>query len=344
MNPHGPDSPPALSRRRFFETLAQGSVIAGAAAVGATPLAAAPANPFAYDVSRYAKTDPALIGWVETGCRVCPGKGARRLAVGPDDTVHAAAEGEVVRLHADGRTSRFETGGAVTAVAVAPDGTVYAALRNHIEVFASDGKRVAAWEVPDRRTWISSLALVEGGLLAADAGGRVILRYDRTGRVVARIGAKDAARQNPGLIVPSPNLDVKLHPDGLLRVNNPGRHRYEAYTLDGDFAGAWGTASLAVQGFCGCCNPVGLAVLPDGRLVTCEKGLPRVKVFTADGRFESVVAGPETFAASLKAAADPGNSTRAGLDAVVDSRGHLHVLDRLTAEVRTFAPKPGARA
>lgn len=339
MNPLADESSAGLSRRRFFETLAQGTVLAGATVAGARPLAAASSNPFAYDVSRYAQTDPALIGWEETARRVCPGQGVRRLAIGPDDTVHVAAEGGIVRLHADGRASRIEAAGAVTAVAVERDGTVYAALRNHLEVFAPDGRRVAAWEAPDRRTWISSLALTEAGVFAADAGSRLVLRYDRAGRVVGRIGAKDPARQIPGLIVPSPNLDVKLHPDGLLRVNNPGRHRFEAYTPDGDFAGAWGVPSLAVHGFCGCCNPVGLAVLPDGRTVTCEKGLPRVKVFTADGRFESVVGGPEVFAANLKVAADPGRSTPAGLDAAVDSRGRIHVLDRVTAEVRVFQPK-----
>lgn len=339
MTPPADESSSGLSRRRFFETLAQGTMLAGATVAGGRPLAAASSNPFAYDVSRYAKTDPALIAWEETGRRACPGQGVRRLALGPDDTVHVAAERAILRLHADGRTSRIEAAGTVTAVAVDRDGTVYAALRNHLEVFAPDGRRTATWEAPDRRTWISSLALGEAGLFAADAGSRLVLRYDRAGRIVGRIGAKDAARQVPGLIVPSPNLDVKLHPDGLLRVNNPGRHRFEAYTLDGAFAGAWGEAALAVHGFCGCCNPIGLAVLPDGRTVTCEKGLPRVKVFTVDGRFESVVAGPEIFAANLKAAAGPGSNTPAGLDAAVDARGRIHILDRVTAEVRIFQPK-----
>ena len=45
-----------------------------------------------------------------------------------------------------------------------------------------------------------------------------------------RIGEKNKERNVPGLIVPSPYLDVKLARDGLLRVNNTGRHRVEAYT------------------------------------------------------------------------------------------------------------------
>ncbi|MBM3243119.1 hypothetical protein FJZ31_43220, partial [Candidatus Poribacteria bacterium] len=50
-----------------------------------------------------------------------------------------------------------------------------------------------------------------------------------------------------------------------------------------------GYLSMDIDGFCGCCNPVNFAMLPDGRFVTCEKGLPRVKIYDADGTFSGVV-------------------------------------------------------
>jgi hypothetical protein len=74
-------------------------------------------------------------------------------------------------------------------------------------------------------------------------------------------------------------------------------------------------------------------------VVTCEKGLPRVKVFGIDGEFESVAAGTESFAANLKACPDPGDCTRGGLDAAVDPQGRIHVLDRVTSEIRVLRPK-----
>ena len=64
--------------------------------------------------------------------------------------------------------------------------------------------------------------------------------------------------------------------DGLLRVVNPGRHRIEAYTFDGDLEFSWGKVSVGIEGFCGCCNPVNFAILSDGSFITCEKGLTRV--------------------------------------------------------------------
>ena len=81
MQPTNQDS--GFSRRRFVETLAQGSLLAGAAAWVSRPVSGAEANPFAYDVSRFSRTDPALLRWEEVSRQICPGKGHRRLAFGP---------------------------------------------------------------------------------------------------------------------------------------------------------------------------------------------------------------------------------------------------------------------
>jgi hypothetical protein len=134
---------------------------------------------------------------------------------------------------------------------------------------------------------------------------------------------------------------VDLHPDGLIRVNNPGRHQVEAYTFEGHLELAWGKATAAIEGFCGCCNPIGLAMLPDGRIVTCEKGLPRVKVYSVHGDFESVVAGPESFPENAKAgsAEDPSDGTHAALDAAVDSHGRIGILDTVTGNIHLMAKK-----
>ena len=110
----------------------------------------------------------------------------------------------------------------------------------------------------------------------------------RPGTVIRRIG---------GLVAPSPHLDVAAAPDGTAWVTNPGRHRLEHYSADGQLLRTWGKASAAIAGFTGCCNPTDIAVLPDGRLVTAEKGIPRVKIYKTNGTFESVVAGPESFTA-----------------------------------------------
>jgi hypothetical protein len=82
---------------------------------------------------------------------------------------------------------------------------------------------------------------------------------------------------------------------------------------------------MTLDGFCGCCNPSHLALTPDGKFITSEKGLPRVKVYDRAGRFECVVAGPDRFARDT-----------VGLDVAVDSTGRILVLDPAAGAVRVF--------
>jgi sugar lactone lactonase YvrE len=256
--------------------------------------------------------------------------------------VYIAAGNSVSVLDREGtRVMDIDLGTAARCAAVAGDGTIYAGVRDHVEVFDPKGKRLATWDSPGKRTWFTGLAVGENDIFAADAGNRVVLRYDKSGKLAGRIGEKNKERNIPGLILPSPYLDVKLARDGLLRLNNTGRHRVEAYTPSGDLEFAWGKPSNAIEGFCGCCNPVGLALLPDGRYVTCEKGLPRVKVYSPEGTFESVVAGAEYFVENAKATFVKGTEDcrLGGLDAAVDSQQRIYILDLVANDVRVMKHK-----
>jgi hypothetical protein len=328
-----------ISRRRFLRQSAQG---AGLLAVGSAFGAGKDANPFAYDLGRVSKTDPKLVRYEQVGRFACPNPEPRRIALGPENRVYVAGKNGVSVLDPHGsRLNEIALSAPARCVAVSSDGTVYAGLRDHLEVFDGKGRRVASWDSPGKRTWFTGLAVGEHDVFAADAGNRVVMRYDKTGKISGRIAEKNKARNIPGLIVPSPYLDVDLARDGLLRVNNPGRHRVEAYTLDGELEFFWGKPSAAIEGFCGCCNPVAVTMLPDGRYVTCEKGLPRVKVYSGDGAFECVVAGTESFPENARAGSVHSLSDGAmgGLDAAADSEGRIFVLDLIAADVKVMRRK-----
>jgi hypothetical protein len=337
----------SITRRQFIRTSAQGTglLALGSAAFAASTLptrgasSGGDANPFAYDVGRLRKTDPKLIQYEQVGQFRSPYPEPHRIAAGPGDRLYIASGNYVTVVERDGtRISEIALTGGARCVAMAGDGTVYAGLRDHVEVFDAKGKRTATWESLGKRAWLSGLAVGEKGVFAADSGNRVVLRYDTSGKLLGRIGEKNKDRNIPGFVLPSPYLDVKLAPDGLLRVNNTGRHRVEAYTPEGDLEFFWGKPSMAIEGFCGCCNPVGLALLPDGRYITSEKGLPRVKVYSKEGAFECVVAGPESFSANWQKCS-PSDCTTGGLDATVDSAGRIYILDVVEANVRIMAKK-----
>jgi len=169
-------------------------------------------------------------------------------------------------------------------------------------------------------------------IIIADAGNREVLRCDPAGQVLARI---------KGFAVPSPYFDLLAGADGLLWVVNPGKHRIEAYNPDGTLELSWGETGMNVENFCGCCNPVYFARLPDGRFVTSEKGLNRIKLYTPTGKFLGVVAGVEHLVKDLELAKQACANCRIGFGFPIacDATNRIFALDPATKEIRIFTPK-----
>jgi hypothetical protein len=332
-------------RRKFLADGLRNAALLSALASGHSQAAekADAGNPFAYDASKFSKTDPKLIAYDEAARWKSPHAEPKRIAAGPGDTLYVCAGRYVTAMSREGvRGLEISLPDTAHCVAVAEDGTLFVGLRDHIEVFDAKGQRKAIWDSPGKKCWLSALAAGGSDVFAADSGNRLLLRYDKSGKLASRIGGKDQDRNVPGFIVPSPYLDVEIARDGLLRVNNPGRHRVEAYTFSGDFEGAWGKPAMGIDGFCGCCNPIGLTMLPDGRFVTSEKGLPRVKIYSEQGQFESVVAGTESFPENAKACSDLNDCIHGGLDAAVDSQGRIYILDFVSEDIRVMKRKAKA--
>jgi len=226
---------------------------------------------------------------------------------------------------------------------VLADGTIYVGFKDHVEIYDAQGQRQGSWDSLGTNAHLTSIVVSDGNVFVADAGNRVVVRYDASGNLVDYIGKKDSSRNVPGFVIPSPYFDLAVSQDGLLRVVNPGRRRIEAYTFDGDLEFWWGTGSVAIEGFCGCCNPVNIAILPDGGYVTCEKGLVRVKVYNSEGEFVGVVAGPRQLVrdGELRVCDLPEACQAGGFDVAVDPAGHVLVLDTIKNVVRIFSKIEG---
>jgi hypothetical protein len=292
---------------------------------------------FTYDISHLQKTDPQQLLYGAAARWPTQLKELRAVATTTDQEFWAGGDAQVIRLNRNGdRLRAISLPGQVRCLAVAPDRTLYVGLPDRVCVLNADGAVQRTWSGFGAKAVLTSLAANEQAVFVADAGNRVVHRLDRSsGQVVKRIGKKDLERGIPGLVAPSPFLDVALGPEGLLWVANPGRHCLEAYTLEGDLELSWGEFSNGIQGFCGCCNPVHFALLPDGRVVTSEKGLTRVKIYTARGEFVGVVAGPEEFPQYRE---NP-QAKPLGLDIAADAEGRVLVADTLGGHVREYQPK-----
>jgi len=291
---------------------------------------------FRYDLAEYAQVDPALVVFKETG-RITPGlKELRALAVGPGQEIYVAGESAIAVYGPGGvEQRRLTVNGTPDCLAVAPDGEILLGLRTRVEVLDAQGALEAEWADLGEKAYLTSIAADDREVYVADAGNRVVLRFDRQGALLGRIGEKDEGREIPGFVVPSPSFDVAFDPDGGLWAVNPGRHGLERYRANGDLVTSWYRPSMDVDGFCGCCNPSHIAFRSDGSLVTAEKGLARVKLYSADWTLAGLVAAPDAFQDPL--AGDVSDDLETHLkDLAVDAKNRVLVLDAKEHAVRIF--------
>lgn len=337
-----PDQHREWTRRKFLRGAglfgAGGAIAAlsGRASRAASPAADKKTATAGYDLDRFRKTDPKLVHYESAGSLRAPHEEPQRITFGPGEILFISAGKFVTALDRAGKTvMEFAASEEVRCLSVAKDGAIYVGLRDHLEVFDPQGQRQAKWKPPAPKAWLTSLAVGDNDVFASDATNRIVWRFDRAGKLLGRIGEKDTARKIPGFMVPSPYFDLEIGSDGLLWVVNPGQHQLEAYTFDGKLETTWGEPSFAIAGFCGCCNPSYFTRMADERFVTSEKGLARVKVYSAKGRFESIVAGPDAFPKYFENI----NAMPSPMDIAVDAAGRVYVADTLGHEIRIYKRK-----
>lgn len=274
-------------------------------------------------------TDPALIGYDEILKLKVNLNSLRAVAVDQDDLIYVAGDSALVVLQDSGReVSRFALGAPAGCIAVSPEGRIYLGMKDHLRVLNKEGSGIGTWDKINSTAIITSIALTETEVFVADAGNKIVWRYDTSGKLLGKIGERNGEEGKIGFVIPSPYFDVAIDRDGLLWAVNPGRHTLENYTSGGELRSSWERTSVGLDGFCGCCNPIHMALLPNGSFVTSEKGVARVKIHEPTGEFRTVVAAPELFAEGT-----------VGLDLAVDSLERILVLDPKAGLVRIFVKK-----
>jgi len=319
---------PAVIAMVLLATAAAVFVAIRAAVTGPVPTPGS----FRYDDAKYRKTDPALVLYEETG-RIETGMvEPRGVAVDEAGNVFVVGDKTLAIFGFDGTgdaqpISSSSLPHEPTCVAVGPDGIHYIGMRDHVDVYRGlrDPLPRPAWPSLGPKAIVTGIAVAGGRVFVFDAGNKEVVRYDLSGKALGRFGHEGA----DSLVIYQTCGDVAALAEDLLFVTNPGRMRIDTYTLEGEFSAHWGEGTPEIEGFSPCCNPVNIAVLPDGAVVTAEKNIPRVKVHASSGRFVGVVAGAEEFAES-----------EGLIDVAADARGRVFVLDPAAKAVRIFERKP----
>lgn len=287
------------------------------------------ANPYDYDLSDYKGTGQAEITHNETLSFNVEAEKLYAVAVGPGDRIYVAVPGGVQFFDKTGtKAGEFKTEGQLTCMAFDAEGRLLGGAGDHVETYDTEGRISGIWEPLGGRALLTSVAIDKDSVYIADQGQRMVWIFDHKGVQKGMIGAKDPDSGFHGFILPSPYFDVAVGPKGYLWVANGGTHRVQKFSGEGKLLSSWGKASMEIDGFVGCCNPSHFAVDYDGSFITAEKGIPRVKLYNAEGKLESVIAGPAEF-----------DENTVGLDLAIDSNGRIVLIDPKRKQVRVFVKK-----
>jgi len=160
--------------------------------------------------------------------------------------------------------------------------SIYVLYPTYIEVYSPEGTLIHEWEACSELSDYCSLAIAGEYVFVTDAANKNICQYTREG------GFRRFIQSPRGFIIPSYNFDIESRNDTVYCVNS-GRHLVETYTLDGEFISAFGGPGGEAGFFAGCCNPAYISFMPDGQLITSEKGNPRVCYYGTNGEFKEVL-------------------------------------------------------
>jgi len=286
-------------------------------------------NPYALDVEKIRNGDTSAIAFAETLQIKTTLNEIHGLATDTKGNIYVSGKDGVEIFDASGKPeTKFNIQGTSQCIALDEKGNLLLGIQDHIETWNKEGKQLSSWKSFGPDAVITSIAVKNNDVFIADAGQKVVYHCNNSGNLINKIGLKDPATGVPGFIIPSPYFDLGISHDGNLWVVNPGRHSFEKYKSDGTLLTSWGKASMAMEGFCGCCNPSNFAFISDSLFVTSEKAIERIKIYNADGSFRCVVAAPDKFEAGTK-----------GLDLAVDNQNRILVLDPVKMMIRVFELK-----
>lgn len=286
-------------------------------------------NPYEYNIDNLKKIDPELVCYEEVMKIKPEAENIFGIAIDKNDEIYITGEKEIFVFSPLGeQLNKFSTSNNVVALNFLPNKNLITSNGIELTEINTKGEEIAKWNSLNEKSLFTSLAVSDTAVFAADAGNKVVLRYNLKGEIQQEIGRKDTTKRIPGFIIPSGYFDLCLGSYGELWVVNPGFHEFYHFNPKGDIVSIWGVTSMQLEGFSGCCNPSHFAMLADGSFVTSEKGIERIKIHDQSGEFKCVVTTPDHFEDGTK-----------GLDLAVDSKDRIFVLDPVKKVVHVFQLK-----
>ncbi|MDE5421964.1 DUF4369 domain-containing protein [Ancylomarina sp. DW003] len=141
-------------------------------------------------------------------------------------------------------------------------------------IYNKDGEEVTQFTLPDV-VYASGCRVVDQHLIVSDCKLKKIQIHEiSTGNVLKKM---DDMRSCCGI------LDFSVNKKKEIIVANLGAFRVQGFDYNGNSLMAFGKRGRELGDFHGCCNPVSVATLSNGAIVTVEKDPTRIKVYSDQG-------------------------------------------------------------
>ncbi len=310
---------------------------------------------FRLNIDKMAHVDPELIKFSQTNEIPVEVDSPSSIVISDKNELFVAGDSSILSFDLTGKpTGSFSIDGAATALSVADEQhefprRIYAAVGKRVDVFDEKQSLIDSWEIEgladeDGKTVtpnITSLATTVSSVFVADAANKVVHQLDTKGKLIRLLGDPKARDGMPRFVVPSPYFDIAVDVDGFIHVVNPGvQQRFVSFSDSGRVQSYWGEnqkGAPKIEGFFGCCNPSHIALGEDGSFVTSEKGIPRIKIYDANGDFDCVVASTKDLGLLPAQLSDPRNEDgHVVFDVAIDKDDRVFVLDPSKKRVLVF--------
>jgi DNA-binding beta-propeller fold protein YncE len=254
------------------------------------------------------------------------------MCIDKNDNIYACGDNKIKVFSRDGKEiAGWTAPSAVECLAVDKDGFVYAAGYGKVIKYSNNkkGEIITSWGTAGDGYGqignLSSITTHDNFVLLLDAGNSCIHKYSSDGKFIEDIGrAKKSKRGSFSTCCGI--FDAAVDSKGKIYVANLGAHRVEIVDPANPKAKKfWGQAGDKPEEFCGCCNPTNIAIASNGDVITSEKSIPRVKIYSPEGKLK-VLIGADNFSRDC-----------ANMFVAVDSKNNIYVVDNTANCIRVFS-------
>lgn len=286
-----------------------------------------------YDEGSLHYVHPDLIHYKQSHVHHIEAKELSALTVDSKGTVYVVADSALWMFTSElKKMNRFEQEVNYTCITTKVDKLI-TGFENKVYIINKKGQEERVIQKEEFGD-INSIVAKGDSLFLADRLHKVIWKYNLKTNELTSFGSQEKDKKN-GMVIPGPHFDLALSEDGLIYASNPGRHQVNGYTETGKLDVVFGRPSFKHEGFCGCCNPVALALTPEGNFVTSEKGIARVKVLNKNGDLLGIVAAPKDFKKSKHSYIK---------DIAIDQQGRVFLLEPMTNKLYCYEKKKDGKS